>query len=350
MAAINLPYIQICRPKGREYAYYRRGGIRQRIAGRIGSADFYAAYQEIHTHAEAQVKQAAPAARVVPGSFKALWLAYTAASEFTALAPSTKDSYRRLIEPLLPRWGEMPVDRLPPQWVMKRMDEMGPAKANHFLPVLRLLLNWSIPRGWVKTNPTAGIKRAKHKAASHRAWTVAELALMTGPGAGLIALPVLIAIHTGQRLADVLALPWSAYDGQTVTIAAQGKTKARVVVPVLPELRRALEAAPRRAIVICTRQDGHAWKPDHFKHAFAAKRGELGLSGDLHFHGLRHLAGKRLAEAGCTPQEIAAILGHKTLAMVSLYTEQAGKEELARAAITKLEEHNKKSSVKPAEK
>jgi len=100
--------------------------------------------------------------------------------------------------------------------------------------------------------------------------------------------------------------------------------------------------------VICMREDGHAWKDDHFKHAFAKVRDELGLPGDLHFHGLRHSAGKRLAEAGCTPQESAAILGHKTLAMVSLYTAQAAQEILARAAITKLAEHNKKkTSVKP---
>lgn len=346
MASINLPYVQICRAKGRDYAYYRRGGIRQRIAARIGSAEFYAAYQTIHSHAEAQAKQATAEHRVVVGSFKALWLAYTAASEFTGLAQSTQQSYRRLIEPLFERWGELPVDRLPPQWIMKRMDEMGPAKANHFLPVLRLLLNWSIPRGWVKSNPAAGIKRAKHKPNSHRAWTADELATMTGLDAGLIALPVMIALHTGQRLADVLALPWSAYDGSTITVAAQGKTKVRVVIPVLPELRQALEAAPRRAVVICTRQDGHAWKTDHFKHAFADKRDALGQSKDLHFHGLRHLAGRRLAEAGCTPQEIAAILGHKTLAMVTLYTAQAGQEVLARAAITKLEEHNKNKSRK----
>lgn len=76
----------------------------------------------------------------------------------------------------------------------------------------------------------------------------------------------------------------------------------------------------------------------------------LDLSDNLHFHGLRHSAGKRLAEAGCTPQEIAAILGHKALGMVTPYTAQAGQEHLARAAITKLTEHNQKTTVNRSKK
>jgi integrase len=91
----------------------------------------------------------------------------------------------------------------------------------------------------------------------------------------------------------------------------------RLAIPVLSELRAMQSGLERHATVICTREDGRAWKADHFKHAFAKCRQKLGLPNDVHFHGLRHLAGKRLAEAGCTPQEIAASLDHKTLAMTA---------------------------------
>jgi integrase len=93
---------------------------------------------------------------------------------------------------------------------------------------------------------------------------------MTGPDAEAIALPILIALHTAQRLGDVLRLPWSAYDGQSVTVAAQGKTGVRVIIPALPALREALDTTERKALVICARPDGKAWKTDHFKHKFAA--------------------------------------------------------------------------------
>jgi integrase len=63
----------------------------------------------------------------------------------------------------------------------------------------------------------------------------------------------------------------------------------------------------------------------------------------LNVHGLRKLAATALAEAGCTPHEIAAVTGHKSLAMVELYTRSAARERLALTAIGRLENHGKKS-------
>jgi integrase len=53
-------------------------------------------------------------------------------------------------------------------------------------------------------------------------------------------------------------------------------------------------------------------------------------------HGLRKLAAANLAEAGCTPHEIAAITGHKSIAMVELYTESVRQAKMAEAAIKRL--------------
>ena len=46
---------------------------------------------------------------------------------------------------------------------------------------------------------------------------------------------------------------------------------------------------------------------------------------DFRFHDLRHSAGSYLAMSGATPSEIAAVLGHKTLAMVQRYAHVADK-------------------------
>jgi integrase len=54
-------------------------------------------------------------------------------------------------------------------------------------------------------------------------------------------------------------------------------------------------------------------------------------------HGLRKAAGRRLAEAGCTPHEIMAILGHKTLSEAERYTRDADQARLATAAVARLE-------------
>lgn len=61
----------------------------------------------------------------------------------------------------------------------------------------------------------------------------------------------------------------------------------------------------------------------------------IGLDGVV-LHGLRHTAGRGLAEAGRSGQEIMSVLGHSTLQMVERYTRKAKQKTLANAAIVKL--------------
>ena len=56
---------------------------------------------------------------------------------------------------------------------------------------------------------------------------------------------------------------------------------------------------------------------------------------DCQPHGLRKAAGRRLAEAGCTPHEIMAVLGHKTLAEAERYTRDADQAALGRCSDNK---------------
>ena len=62
-----------------------------------------------------------------------------------------------------------------------------------------------------------------------------------------------------------------------------------------------------------------------------------GLPIDCQPHGLRKAAGRRLAEAGCTANEIMSVLGHKTLTEAERYTRAADQARLAFAAMSKLE-------------
>lgn len=62
-------------------------------------------------------------------------------------------------------------------------------------------------------------------------------------------------------------------------------------------------------------------------------------------HGLRKAATRRLAEAGCTAHEIAAITGHASLREIVRYTKAVDQQRLASAAMEKAE--TRISSVKP---
>jgi len=54
-------------------------------------------------------------------------------------------------------------------------------------------------------------------------------------------------------------------------------------------------------------------------------------------HGLRKNAAVELANAGCSPMEIAAITGHKTLGMVQHYSKRRDQRVAARSAMDKWE-------------
>jgi len=79
---------------------------------------------------------------------------------------------------------------------------------------------------------------------------------------------------------------------------------------------------------------------------------EAGLPPGCSPHGLRKAAARRLAEAGCTTHQIAAITGHRSLAEVARYTRAAEQVELARSAMSRLRPNVKPvlEGVKPAEK
>jgi Phage integrase family len=62
---------------------------------------------------------------------------------------------------------------------------------------------------------------------------------------------------------------------------------------------------------------------------------DAGLPPECSFHGLRKTALTRLAEAGCSANEIAAISGHATLKEIARYTKAADQRPLAREAMAK---------------
>jgi integrase len=106
----------------------------------------------------------------------------------------------------------------------------------------------------------------------------------------------------------LLRLPWSGYDGTHIRLR-QGKTGARVVIPVGAPLKAALDAAVKRSTIILTNSDGAPWTADGFRASWSkacAKAGVVGVT----FNDLRGTAVTRLAMAGCTEAEIATITGH----------------------------------------
>jgi integrase len=145
-----------------------------------------------------------------------------------------------------------------------------------------------------------------------------------------------VALETGQRQGDLLALPWSAYDGQWIRLR-QGKTGRRVNIPVTRRFRAVLDNSKRTATVILTNGRGVAWEGNAFRKAWRDGCRKAKITA-LHFHDLRGTAVTRLAEAECSDAEIAAITGHSMRDVGAILDKYLARtDKIALSAIAKLE-------------
>ena len=278
-----------------------------------------------------------PAGHHDPCSVGALIEAYRRSPEWRHLAPSTQKFYLNYLRFLEIGEGvRLPVAELRRRIVIAMRDEIaatrGDGAATGFVRTVSALMSFAVDREWIEHSPAFRVKvfRGGHL----RAWTEQEYAralpLLPEP----LRRAIVLARHTGQRRGDLVRLPWSAYDGSGIRLR-QRKTDMPLTVPATADLRLELDSWPRVAVPILTTATGRGWDENYLTHAVAAAMTDIGMPG-LSIHGLRKLAAASLAEAGCSSQEIMAVTGHTTLAMVELYTKSVQQEGLAGSAITRL--------------
>ncbi len=156
-----------------------------------------------------------------------------------------------------------------------------------------------------------------------------------------------LALRTGQREGDRLKLTWSAYDGTHFRLR-QSKTGARVSIKVGAPLKAVLDATPKRSPVILLSTDNKPWTEDGFRRSWRKACKKAGIVG-VTFNDLRGMAVARLAIAGCTEAEIAAITGHSLRDVRSILDEHYLHRDpaLADAAIRKLEARTKSPKRAP---
>jgi integrase len=168
-------------------------------------------------------------------------------------------------------------------------------------------------------------------------------------------LAMVLALHTGQRQADIRRLAWTAYDGTTITLR-QGKARrlgrqAPVIrVPCTKALKATFDAAQRRAAVILTTKTGRAYCKRYFAEQWEKICKAAGIA-DLHFHDIRGTTVTMLAEAGCTLPEIVSITGHtlrRAQDILDKYLARTSK--LAESAVAKFENVMATDSAKRAAK
>lgn len=144
---------------------------------------------------------------------------------------------------------------------------------------------------------------------------------------------VVLALETAMRQGEILNLHWENLNLKTrVAHLPETKNGTKRDVPLSLKAREAL-------IRLGVKSNGKVFKytPEGLKSTWRFMLKKLGIE-DLHFHDLRHEAISRLFELGSLDMmEVAAISGHKSLAMLKRYTHLK-----AQRLVRKLEGHRNK--------
>lgn len=348
------------RSKGHVYLYHRKTGTR--LDPRLPP------HELLKRIAELDRKGAPENETALPGTLGHIIVAYKRSPEYTELRQRTKDDYQKVFDWLKPI-QDRPLDEWTSAFVYKLRDKAFKAKkrrfANYVIQVLSRLFNWAKARDHIDRNPAADVdklKKPRNAPVVNRAWKDEEIeAVLQRAPAGLL-VPFAIGLFTGLREGDMVRLPKTAYNGTKFETRAE-KNGQPIRIPAHKMLReilneslawRARELARVNAIraargkpplpdatnlVVGARlkpftQNG--FQSRFFK--FIRKLAEEGLVGEgLSYHGLRHTAGKLLAEAGCSVDDIMVVLG-VTREMAEHYSKEAERVKRASAAILKLEE------------
>lgn len=273
---------------------------------------------------------------IIADSLVMMIRAYQSSPEWKRLAPATADRYTRYLRPLMPH-AQFPARQLTRKLVTTIRNQIvgtdKPAAANAFVRATSALYAWGMENDWVEANPTFRIRPLP--GGHFPAWTPAVAAQSLDVLPEHLRRLVLLALYTGQRRSDLCRLAWSNYDGTRIRLT-QVKTGTSLIIPVHPVLKAAMDRWERQATTILVNARGRPWKPGTASHGMKLAIDRLGLPAGWNIHGLRKLAAANLAEAGCSALEIAAITGHKSLAMISLYTQSADQEKMAGSAIVRL--------------
>jgi integrase len=204
-------------------------------------------------------------------------------------------------------------------------EQRGHAMANGMIAVMRLAFSHALDRarGSVKQNPCAKL-RLKTPPPRLRVGSPAEITALIAEADDMepsIADAIILALFTGQRQGDVLALSEERIAAGRIDFR-QAKTKACVSIRAIPMLTRRLETIRERKRrvgqkapgIVLDPRSGKEWNCFSFRHRFAEVRSAAAEKcpslADFKFLDLRDTAVTWLHRAGCNAQEIRSVTGH----------------------------------------
>lgn len=218
--------------------------------------------------------------------------------------------------------------------------ELSPSSVNYIYRVLRCALNDAVKWRLIQTNPALSVNPPPARGNMPVMLSPDDVnSLLNGLKNSYLYLPAYIAVHTGMRLGEVLALTWDDVDFENGTITIKRtlpqqskgdvyyfklpKTKnSQRTIPASEDLLAVLKTAKReqeayREIykdiwhdnnLVCCNKDGTPLHPPTVSSAFPKTAKKLGYN--ITFHSLRDIHAGLLLQAGVPLKVISTVLGH----------------------------------------
>lgn len=325
----------------KRYYFRQRGKPEMALPGEPLCAEFMAAY-----HAARGVEKPIPKStgKTLPGSVKHALTEWYKSAKFKSLEAGTQANYKGLMERELKDEMDKPIRLLQANHVEDWMDDRAerPGAAKSFLKRLKTFLKFTTKRGFTVINAAQYVEPPQYETEGFIPWTEDDATNYEKkwPIGTKQHLAYALMVYTSQRVSDASKMgPQHVEEGRIrVTQAKLRKNKKRVtvLVPMHPKLVTAIKAVKATGhLVYLVTNYGKAYSIKGLSQDFSRWAQEAGLDEGKTAHGLRKLAGARLAEAGCSEKEIMAILGLSSIKEAATYTASAAQKVLADAGMKK---------------
>jgi len=201
---------------------------------------------------------------------------------------------------------------------------LKPASINRELASLKKVFNLAVREWeWCRENPVSKVSMERENNQRGRWLSVEEEARLLHGCAPWLQELVTVALHTGMRMGEILALTWRGVDVSRRTVmVVRSKNGERRTIPVndtvLSVLRQKSTVRSLRTELVFCSQAFTPMESGYLRRAFRLALGKAQID-DFHFHDLRHTFATRLVQAGVDLYKVQRLLGHKSPIMTQRY-------------------------------
>jgi integrase len=195
---------------------------------------------------------------------------------------------------------------------------VSPATVNKEINTLKAMLTKAVTWDYLRANPLTRMAGLKEPPGRLRYLAPEETArLLEACTTPVYLRPIVeLAMHTGMRRSEILALRWGDVElRRRILTLTQTKNNERRVIPINDTVAAVLKAWPR---VVGTDALFPGLNGPMVTRAFLRACRKAGVS-NLRLHDLRHTFASYLAMGGYNLRTIQQLLGHKDLRMTSRY-------------------------------